>query len=278
MSQINLISPINQISQTVDRSYSYRPLILIPALEENIDSAIVVQGTPQTAYPKPRATNFALSLIALSLGGLVGPWTPEIRLETGYYLNRAISAVGQYTNPAVRNAKPLPPAAPVILNPLQTADGSSIDPVNTDFSLIVPSVGINAPVIERVNPQSPGNYREALEKGVAHSSLSFLPSENGTVYLFSHSTNYDWFVKDLNAIFYLLKNVESGQHIVVFYKGVRYTYRISSKKVVKPRDINYLVPRVGERKLILQTCWPPGSIAERLLIFADLIEEYKSQN
>ncbi len=274
--QINLISPISPINLTFDRSHSYRPLVIVPAAESTFwQDPASARVRPESDVSKTIIHKLGLSLVALSLGGLVGPWTPEVRLETGYYLNKAVAAVQQYINPTIRSTKPLPPAAPVILDPLKTPDGSSIDPVNREFSLIVPSVGINAPVISGVDPTKPGIYKEALEKGVAHSSLSFLPNENGTVYLFSHSTNYDWFVKDLNAIFYLLKNVQNGQHVVVFYKGVRYTYRISGKKVVKPRDINYLVPKVGESRLILQTCWPPGSVSERLLIFADLTEEYK---
>ncbi len=93
------------------------------------------------------------------------------------------------------------------------------------------------------------------------------------MYLFSHSTNYDWFVKDLNAVFYLLKNLTDGDLIVIYYKGRQYTYKLREKRVVKPTDVSYLIPQKGTRTLILQTCWPPGSTTERLLLFADLVEE-----
>jgi len=160
-----------------------------------------------------------------------------------------------------------------LFNPFTTPDGASIDPINKEFSLIIPKIGVNAAVIPSVNPTKPGEYLEALERGIAHSSLSYFPDEDGTVYLFSHSTNYDWFVSDVNAVFYLLKNLEENDVIVIFYKGNAYTYKISGKQVVKPTAVSYLAPQGGARRLILQTCWPPGSISERLLIFADLIEE-----
>jgi LPXTG-site transpeptidase (sortase) family protein len=80
-------------------------------------------------------------------------------------------------------------------------------------------------------------------------------------------------VKDLNAVFYLVKNLEIGDNVVIVYKGDRYTYKITDKKVVSPEAVAYMAPRAGIKNLILQTCWPPGSTEERLLIFADLVSE-----
>lgn len=204
------------------------------------------------------------TLLAIGLGGILGPMIPTMRLEAAY-------AVQQWNKPA--ESAQLPESTPLVLDPLVTPDGSSIAPVNEDFTLIVPKVGINAAVIPDVDPRQPNEYQEALKTGVAHASTSFYPDEDGTVYLFSHSTNYDWFVSDLNAVFYLLKNLEKDDTVVLIYKGKRYTYKITGKRVVSPTATSYLYPYVGHRNLILQTCWPPGSIAERLLIFADLIEE-----
>ena len=209
------------------------------------------------------------ALLAIGLGGVIGPLTPNIRLEAGYVLSRAQSKL------ETRSSKLaiLPKSAPVVFEPLTTPDGASITPVNTEFSLVVPKVGINAPVIASIDPAKPDAYLEALQKGIAHAATSFLPDQDGTVYLFSHSTNYDWFVKDLNAVFYMLKNLDKGDVAVILYKGKRYTYKITGKKVVSPASTSYLVPVAGKRSLILQTCWPPGSVTERLLIFADLIQD-----
>ncbi len=209
-----------------------------------------------------------LGMVALALGGLTGPLTPRIRLEAKYALLRTKTT-----------QKPATPAA-ALFSPLTTPDlpagrqaASSIDPVNKEFSLVIPKIGVNAAVIPSVNPTKPGEYLKALERGIAHSSLSYFPNEDGTVYLFSHSTNYDWFVDDVNAVFYLLKNLEENDAVVLFYQGTSYTYRISGKQVVKPSAVSYMSPQAGAKRLILQTCWPPGSTTERLLIFADLVTE-----
>lgn len=248
----------------------------------------VLPAVPHPVIPEPEVTAFAPTrrgissfwykaagsfMIGISLVGVSIPLIPKVKLETAYVAKRASESVQTVVNPTVV----LPPSAPVLFNPLVTPDGKTITPVNTEFSIVVPKVGINSAVIAGVNPLKPAEYTKALQQGVAHASTSYLPDQPGTTYLFSHSTNYEWFVKDLNAVFYHLKNLEEGDVIVLFYKGKRYTYKYRSQQVVSPKDISYLVPQTGNKQLILQTCWPPGSVAQRLLIFADLIDEQGEQ-
>ncbi len=270
----------------------------------------VVHGSQSTVTQKKQSDLgkiLGLGLIALALGGLTGPLTPFIRLEAGYRSMQARTIINtaakradilaietlQYGSRATKRMvpafstlsrsladriKPAPKpvatnAKTVLFTPLTNPDGSAIVPVDTNFGLIIPKIGVNAKVIPAVNPANPGEYEKALTEGVAHASTSYFPDENGTVYLFSHSTSYDWFVKDLNAVFYLVKNLDTGDQIAIIYKGRQYTYKITEKKIVSPEAVSYLVPHAGTKNLILQTCWPPGSTTERLLIFADLVQD-----
>jgi sortase A len=227
--------------------------------------------TAQYAIAPARLVGFLL--LALGVGGIVGPLIPNIRMESGYVASQAQIILAQTFEP-----KPvLPKSAPVIFEPLVDANGAPITPVNENFAIVIPKIGVNAPVIANVDPAKPAKYADALNRGVAHAGTSFTPDQNGTVYLFSHSTNYDWFVKDLNAVFYLVKNLDRGDTIVLIYNRKRYMYKITDKEVVASKNTSYLYPAAGKRNLILQTCWPPGSTAQRLLIFADLIEEAGKQ-
>lgn len=221
-------------------------------------------GPPVPKHPPFPARTLGLALLAIGLGGMAGPFIPTVRLESSYAVKQAAASV----HASESSAKPLPKSAPVVFNPLVAPDGSVITPVNRDFSLVIPAIGVNAPIVANVDPT---NYVQALSAGVAHASTSFLPDQDGTVYLFSHSTNYEWFVKDLNAVFYLLKNLKKGDLIVLIYKGKEYTYRLRETRVVAPSEISYLVPLSGKKSLILQTCWPPGSTSKRLLLFADYL-------
>ncbi len=213
-------------------------------------------------------------LLALAFGGIFSAAWPFIRLETSYFI-KSITEKVVIGLPKINKVEQIDiPVQPQLeFDPLVDSQGQPIDPVNRDFGLVIPSIGVNATVIPGVNPASSEGYLSALKEGVAHASTSFYPNENGTVYLFSHSTNYEWFVKDLNAVFYLLKNVKEDDLVVVMYLGNRYTYAIRETKVVGKREVAYLKPQSGSRNLILQTCWPPGTNSKRLLIFADLIEE-----
>lgn len=219
--------------------------------------------------PIPMNQFLGLMLLGLGLGGALAPFTQNIRLESSYLADNVQMTVKSWIFPT----RQLPKSVPVVFEPLMTPDGASIAPVNKDFSLVIPKIGVNSNIIADVDPANPAKYEDALQHGIAHASTSFFPDQDGTVYLFSHSTNYDWFVKDLNAVFYLVKNLDHGDTMVLFYKGKEYTYIVTDKKIVSPSDTSYLVPVVGHRTLILQTCWPPGSTSQRLLIFADMIQD-----
>lgn len=212
-----------------------------------------------------------LGLVALAFGGITHSLLPSLKLEVAYQIPRAITALESMVN----KKKELPSSVPMVFNPLIDLEGNSITPIDTEFSLIVPKIGVNALVIPAVDPTNPTVYGSALQEGVAHAATSFFPDEDGAVYLFSHSTNYEWFVKDLNAVFYLIKNLESGDLIVLIYKGTEYTYKLTEKRIVAPTEVSYMSPIQGKRMLILQTCWPPGSTTERLLVFADLLQTRK---
>ncbi|KXK08750.1 MAG: Sortase family protein [Microgenomates bacterium OLB22] len=74
-------------------------------------------------------------------------------------------------------------------------------------------------------------------------------------------------------MFYLLYKLEPEDEINVYYKGQRFKYRVTEKKVVSPKDVHYLTRKTTEETLTLQTCWPPGTILQRLLVFATPVSQ-----
>jgi LPXTG-site transpeptidase (sortase) family protein len=236
-----------------------------PTLEEVKKTREAKLGTARSSFFTKRVIGAALVVIAL-IGGTI-PILPKATLEAKYQLSKI-------QDTKIKNEQAhLPLSVPLVFTPLVGPDGQKITPVNTDFSLIIPKLGINSPVISGVDPFVAKDYTAALEIGVAQSKTSYLPDQDGAVYLFSHSTNYAWYVKDMNAVFYQIKDLEPGDKVILFYKGKQYTYQFINKTVTSPADTTYLLPITGKKMLILQTCWPPGSTTERLLIFADLVED-----
>lgn len=145
-----------------------------------------------------------------------------------------------------------------------------LTPVDTNFALIIPKIGANAKIFPNVDPTDPEIFLPILKKGVAHAAGTFLPGQPGNIYLFAHSTDNFWDVGRYNAIFYLLKDLKINDDVVVFFQGERHDYVVNETKVINPTEISYLTnAKTGKERLILQTCWPPGTTWQRLLVFAD---------
>ena len=145
-----------------------------------------------------------------------------------------------------------------------------------DLAIVIPKIGVDAPIIENVSVTDYNEYMRALKKGVAHAQGTYLPGEGGRSYLFAHSTNIDprW-VSRYNAVFYLLSKMQKGDDVYVWRKGERLRYKVREVKIVDPDDTSYLsVEKKGE-ELVLQTCYPPGTTLRRLLVISELVEREK---
>lgn len=156
-----------------------------------------------------------------------------------------------------------------LLAPPTGATTVTITPVDTDFSIVIPKINANAKILPNVDAANYNEYMAALRKGVAHAAGTVFPGMNGNVYLFAHSTDYFWNVGRYNAVFYLLKELEVGDEVDVFFLGRRYIYTINEKNIVNPEDVSYITNSIGgEPRLTLQTCWPPGTSIKRLIVVA----------
>ncbi|OGE14057.1 hypothetical protein A2111_00905 [Candidatus Daviesbacteria bacterium GWA1_38_6] len=148
--------------------------------------------------------------------------------------------------------------------------GSVITPVSTEFGIVIEKINANAKVVPNVSPADEKEYVKALSEGVAHAKGTNFPGEPGNIYLFSHSTDAPWNIVRFNAIFYLLREVESGDRIIMFYKNRRYDYIVYDKTVAKPLDTHFLTDKYNTSVLTLQTCDPPGTLLNRLIVRARL--------
>lgn len=148
-----------------------------------------------------------------------------------------------------------------------------LTPPNTDFSIIIPKIGAVAPVIDNVDATDPKKYLTALKTGVAHAAGTGIPNQIGNVYLFAHSTDAFWNVSSYNAVFYLIGKLNTGDEIDIYYQGKLIKYSVYDKKVVNPDSSQYFgIILQGEKTLTLQTCYPPGTTFERLIVLAKEIK------
>lgn len=151
----------------------------------------------------------------------------------------------------------------------------SIVPIDTEFSIIVPKIGGNAPVIENIDPYNEHQYTNALENGVAHASGSAVPGEKGNTFLFAHSSDNFYTANHYNTVFYLLHKLENGDQFFIVRDNNVYKYTVSGTQEVAPEAVEYLETKSDDTQTAtLMTCWPPGTASNRLLIFGELEDSY----
>ena len=221
------------------------------------------KNSPRKSSTRPAGREKLLSkvgtgLIIFSILGFLFTYGPIIRVELGYRLERLSD----------EEKAPHGSFADLLGKTLMDESEGVPDP---NFSLIIPKIHAKAKVVPNVDPTDYGQYMEALKVGVAHARGTEFPGGNGTIYLFAHSTDNPLNIIRYNAVFYLLRELEAGDEVQVYFAGVKHRYTVTDKQIVDPTDVSFLSPQNpdGKELLILQTCWPPGTTLKRILVFAE---------
>ncbi len=161
---------------------------------------------------------------------------------------------------------------PSLFSMYLSKDPIKIVPVNKEFSLVIEKINVNVPVVKNVPVVDEKLYLEALKDGVAQASGTSYPDEKGNVYIFAHSSVSFFNLGKYATAFNLLRKLEKGDKIHIFYKFKDYTYEVINKEIVKGWDTSTLTRKVIEPILTLQTCDPPGTTLNRLIVTSKLIE------
>jgi len=199
----------------------------------------------------PLSTLFGILLLLFGAGNLGYEYGPLLIAETRYTIKQSASVQVQQ----------------VFFN--EVATQKALEPVDTDFGILIPKIEANAPIVAEVDPYDSQIYQRELTKGVAHAAGTGLPGEDKTMFLFAHASGDIAMARRYNSIFYLLNKMEPNDEITIFYRGAPYKYQVSQVKTVNPDAVDYLENN-SDTDLILMTCTPPGTTWKRLLVFATL--------
>lgn len=211
-------------------------------------------------------------LILISLYGVIMTFGPVLTQEVRFRFERSkgVTYIVKSKDQVTQFDKPNVVENPGGLGELVNSNKVHIlIPIDTEFSILIPRIGATAKIYPNVNPEDETEFREVLKSGIAHARGTVFPGIPGNTYLFAHSTDNWWNVGRYNAVFYLLKDLEKGDEVVVFFENRRYNYTVSEKYLADPTEVSLLQYSHGvEEKLVLQTCWPPGTTWKRLFIIA----------
>lgn len=154
---------------------------------------------------------------------------------------------------------------------LSSDEDKLIKPISADYGIVIEKINANSKVIDNIDPGNEKAYVQALLQGVVAAKGSTKPGHDGNLFIFSHSTDAPWNIVRYNAVFYLLRELGVGDRVLIFYQGRRYDYIVYDKTISKPQDISFLTNRYDKPVLTLQTCDPPGTLVNRLIIRAKLL-------
>ena len=158
------------------------------------------------------------------------------------------------------------------LTDIEVKENISLDTkIDNTYKIFIPKIGAEAEVIPDIDPFDKRAYLKALLEGVVEAKGLSHPGESGTTFLFAHSVGNRVDFARYNAVFYLLDKLVVNDRIYIKYNGNNFDYEVINKEVLRANDLKYLQPQEMEEKLVLQTCYPPGTSWKRLVVIGKRI-------
>ena len=128
------------------------------------------------------------------------------------------------------------------------------------LKIIIPKIDLEWVVNE-------GSDRQTLYEGPGHIIETPLPGDIGRCTFSGHRTTY-------GAPFNKIDDLMKGDLIYLeTIKGEVLTYIVTSLEVVDPKDV-YILEGSEKRELLLTSCYPEYSAAERIILISELVNIY----
>lgn len=164
-------------------------------------------------------------------------------------------------------------ATPIIMG----TSGTNIDASKPQ--IIIPKINVQIPLDFTVQSNSEQEIQTALDEGVVHYPSTVNPGQNGNAAFFGHSSNNIFNPGKYKFAFVLLRTLTTGDTFYITFEGKVYVYQVIAKEVVHPTQVSVLADTKGKTATAaLITCDPPGSSANRLVVWGEQISPNISTN
>ena len=125
----------------------------------------------------------------------------------------------------------------------------------------IPKIDLKKVIVQGANP-------EELALGPGHIPSTVMPGQAGTFGVSGHRTTH-------GRPFYRLNELAKGDTITIVTRYAIYTYKVTRLEVVAPTAVDVLDNVPGptgkpRAQIVLTTCNPRFSAAQRLVVFGDL--------
>jgi sortase A len=147
--------------------------------------------------------------------------------------------------------------------------GASRQPSNHSLQSAAWSMGdLRIPSIDLVEPVRAGVDLSVLDQGVGHWAGTSEPGRAGNVVLAGHRTTW-------SKPFYDLDQLRTGDLVYMTDgDGIEIIYRVAETLIVDPQDLWITFDR-AQATLTMFACHPKGSLAQRIVVIAELVSRQR---
>lgn len=138
------------------------------------------------------------------------------------------------------------------------------------FKLEIPEIDLEQIVVEGVGTEDlkkgPGHYpscRPGFDRPLCTEFKEVWPGQDGRVIVSGHRTTY-------GAPFFDLDKLDKGDEIVTLTKWGEFTYEVTETRIVQPDSLAIAI-QSDKPEIVLTTCNPKYSAAQRLIVFGRLV-------
>lgn len=164
--------------------------------------------------------------------------------------------------------------SPGAIDPQNIVLDTSSTKVGPEAKLIIPKINVDAPVVYGLGTLNEATIQKGLKSGVVHYELpgaDSVPGQQGNTVILGHSSNDVFDDGDYKFVFVQLEKLQEGDVFYMNYNSIRYTYRITEKKVIMPNQVSELIVSSTKPVVSLVTCVPIGTALKRLVVTAEQI-------
>lgn len=154
--------------------------------------------------------------------------------------------------------------------------------ISRAWSIVIPSLGIRAPVLlpsmKNWSSRAWDMLEEQMQVGLNHGAVAYPhssgPGRKGNLIIAGHSSPPTESARnsEFGSLFSKLPTINIGEEISIVTNGSPVRYRVEEKTIVSPQTTSILEQQHDESILKLITCFPVGTTRDRMIILAKKIE------
>jgi sortase A len=226
--------------------------------EPRVEAAATTTSTSSTTEPTTTTEAPAPSTTTTTTTTTLPATTTTTSTTTTTTSTTTTTTLGPLTTTAPQLSEAVPTTrAPASAAPIAPpSDSYAREPVIELGRIQIPKLGVDMTMYE-------GIRLTTLDYGPGHWPGSAMPGQPGNVVVGGHRTSK-------HRVFRNVDQLVPGDQIVFTDAGGTHTYAVSKVQIVQPTDV-WIINPTPTPTATLFACHPPGSTAQRIVVFADLV-------